>query len=126
MQWKVLAAIGVALLAAGLANSDTKETKLVTKTVTRTVKTPPKVITRYKVTQPRPADGKITLADCQALRKHDDIRLFIARYGWPDNKDNDLDRLFYPIVDRPHKLCGVGIDRGQIYDVEIHDDLDIL
>jgi len=124
--WKVLAAVCTALLAAGIANSDTQETKTVTKTVTRVVKSPPKVITRTKVVQPRPADGYITLVDCKGLTKHTEMRDFIARYGWPALPESDLGRLYYPLVENHHQLCAVEPDKGQIYDVEIQDDLDTL
>lgn len=126
MAWKVLAAVCTALLAAGIANSDTHPTKTVTKTVTRVVKMPPKVITKTKVVQPRPADGYITLADCKGLTKHTEMRDFIARYGWPAHTASDLGRLYYPLVENHHQLCAVTPDQGQIYEIGIHDDLDTL
>lgn len=128
MKWKVLAAICAALLGAGIANSDTKPTKTVTRTVTVHVKSPTKVkvITKTKITPVRPADGYITLADCKGLTKHTEMRDFIARYGWPAHPASDLGRLYYPLVENHHQLCAVTPDQGQIYDVGIHDDLDTL
>jgi hypothetical protein len=115
---------GVALLAVGVANIDVHPTQ----TVTKTVHTPPQVVTkvrtRTRVVQPRPADGYITAADCKGLKKHTPMRDFIARYGWPAHPESSLGRLYYPLVEDHHTLCGVEQDQGQVYDVDTYDDLD--
>jgi hypothetical protein len=115
---------GVALLAVGVANIDVQPTKTITVTKVRTVREKAKVITRTRVVQPRPADGLITAADCKALKKHTPMRDFIARYGWPAHPESSLGRLYYPLVENHHTLCGVEQDQGQVYDVDTYDDLD--
>ena len=123
-KWMPAIVAGVALLAVGVANIDVQPTKTVTVTKVRTVREKAKVITRTRVVQPRPADGLITAADCKALTKHTPMRDFIARYGWPAHIESSLGRLYYPLVEDHHTLCGVEQDQGQIYDVDTYDDLD--
>lgn len=125
-KWTPAIVAGVALLAVGVANIDVQPTQTVTVTKVRTVREKAKIITRTRVVQPRPADGRITRADCKALKPHMSMRDFIARYGWPAHPESSLGRLYYPLVESKHTLCGVEQDQGMIYDVDTYDDLDIL